>query len=122
MRVHPYAAWSVIAVFLMVGVASLLHLTTGLASVWSYLVAANLITLLLYRVDKWVAPHGWAPRIPNTVLVLLAAVGGAFGALLGVAAGHKTSSRYRWLRRLIWSFAGLQLIVLVYLLILHTAW
>ena len=122
MRTRPYATWILVTAVLTVAVAYPLQRSTGLAFLWSYLVAVNLTTLLLYRIDKWVAPHSWAPRIPNAILVGLAAVGGAFGALLGVAAGHKTSPRYRWMRRLIWFFAALQLVLLIYLLVLPPPW
>lgn len=120
MRAHPHAAWSLIAALLTAAVAYSLHLTAILGPVWSYVAAINLVTLLLYRLDKWASPHKRAPRIPNATLVLLAAAGGAAGALIGVATGHKTSDRYRWLRTLIWFFAAIQLILLSYVLLFPT--
>lgn len=117
MRTHPYASWSLIAALLTAILGYPLHLVTGLAPLLSYAIAINLATLLLYRVDKWLSPHTRAPRIPNLTLLLMAAVGGAPGALLGVAAGHKTSRRYRWLRSLTWFFAAVQLLLLAYVLL-----
>lgn len=120
MRAHPHASWNLIAALLTAAVAYSLHLTAILGPVWSYVAAINLVTLLLYRLDKWASPHKHAPRIPNATLVLLAAAGGAAGALIGVATGHKTSDRYRWLRTLIWFFAAIQLILLSYVLLFPT--
>lgn len=120
MRAHPYATWSLIAALLTAAVGYSLHLTASLGPVWSYVAAVNLVTLLFFRLDKWASPHKRAPRIPNATLVLLAAAGGAIGALIGVAAGHKTSHRYRWLRTLIWFFAAIQLILLAYMLLFLT--
>ena len=118
MVARPYATWSLVAALLTAAVAYSLHRTASLGPVWSYVAAVNLVTLFLYRLDKWASPHSRAPRIPNVTLVLLAAAGGAVGALIGVAAGHKTSPRYRWLRTLIWFCAAIQLILLAYVLLL----
>ncbi len=120
MRAHPYATWNLVAALLTAAVGYSLHLTTSLGPFLSYVAAVNLVTLFLYRLDKWASPHRRAPRIPNVTLVLLAAVGGAVGALIGVATGHKTSDRYRWLRTLIWFFAAIQLILLSYVLLFPT--
>ncbi len=114
MRANPYTTWALIAVVLTGAIGYPLHLATGLAPVWSYLLAVNLATFLLYRADKWASPHQSLPRIPNVTLALLGAVGGAAGALLGVAAGHKTSARYLWLRLLLWLFLVVQLGLVAY--------
>ena len=52
-----------------------------------YLLAINLITFLLYGIDKWKAKRArW--RIPESVLLGLAAVGGSIGAWLGMRVWH----------------------------------
>jgi uncharacterized membrane protein YsdA (DUF1294 family) len=104
MRGSPYLIWTLAGV-LLTGVIGLpLHWATGLAPAWSYLIAVNFATLLLYRIDKWISPQENAPRVPNVLLVLAALLGGSVGAIFGVAAGHKTSRRYLWLRILLWVF------------------
>ena len=55
-----------------------------------YLAAINVVTFLVYGLDKWKAKQG-AWRIKESTLLLLAAVGGSVGALLGMQAfRHKT--------------------------------
>lgn len=52
-----------------------------------YLLAINLLAFLLYGIDKWKAKHSrW--RIPESVLLGLAAVGGSIGAWLGMRSWH----------------------------------
>jgi len=55
-----------------------------------YLVLINLITFIVYGIDKRKAKKSkW--RIPESTLLLLAAIGGGFGALFGMSYfRHKT--------------------------------
>ena len=55
-----------------------------------YLVIINVFTFFLYGVDKWKAQRSrW--RIPESVLLGLAAIGGSVGAWLGIRVWrHKT--------------------------------
>ena len=55
-----------------------------------YLIVINALTFLLYGIDKWKAQRSkW--RIPEGTLILLAAVGGSIGALIGMYLfRHKT--------------------------------
>lgn len=47
----------------------------------------NVVTFATYGIDKWKAKHRrW--RIPETVLLLMAFLGGAVGALLGMKFFH----------------------------------
>jgi uncharacterized membrane protein YsdA (DUF1294 family) len=51
------------------------------------ILAINLLTFLLYGIDKWKAKRSrW--RIPESVLLGMAAVGGSVGALLGMRVWH----------------------------------
>ena len=55
-----------------------------------YLIGINVITLLVYGLDKWKAKRD-AWRISESMLLLLAAAGGSVGALLGMQIfRHKT--------------------------------
>ena len=55
-----------------------------------YLIAINVVTFLVYGLDKWKAKRD-AWRISETTLLLLAAAGGSVGALLGMQIfRHKT--------------------------------
>ena len=58
-----------------------------------YLIGINVLTFLLYDIDKWKAQRGkW--RIPEDTLIWLAIVGGSIGALLGMYLfHHKTKHR-----------------------------
>ena len=52
-----------------------------------YLLAINVVTFLLYGIDKWRAKRArW--RMPEGVLLGLAAIGGSVGAWLGMGIWH----------------------------------
>ena len=55
-----------------------------------YLIVVNLLTWIIYGIDKWKAKRrAW--RIPERTLLLLAAAGGRTGALAGMLMfRHKT--------------------------------
>ena len=47
------------------------------------LICINVVTFLVYGIDKWKAKQGsW--RISEATLLLLAVIGGSIGALLGM--------------------------------------
>ena len=51
------------------------------------LLALNLLTFIVYGIDKWKAVKGkW--RIPEATLLILAVIGGSIGALLGMQIWH----------------------------------
>ena len=58
-----------------------------------YLIVINFVTFLIYGIDKLKAKRGkW--RIPESVLLTLAGVGGSIGALFGMwAFRHKTKHK-----------------------------
>ena len=52
-----------------------------------YIITINIVTFLLYGIDKWKAKHAkW--RIPEATLLGLAAIGGSVGAWLGMKVWH----------------------------------
>ena len=52
-----------------------------------YIIVINIVTFFLYGVDKFKAKHaGW--RIPETVLLGFAMIGGSIGAWLGMIVWH----------------------------------
>ena len=55
-----------------------------------YLIVINIVTFLVYGIDKWKAKQGsW--RISEATLLILAVIGGCIGALLGMNVWrHKT--------------------------------
>ena len=55
-----------------------------------YLIVINIVTFLVYGIDKWKAKQdGW--RISEVSLLILAVIGGCIGALLGMKIWrHKT--------------------------------
>lgn len=64
-----------------------------LSTLTFYLIGINVLTFLLYGIDKWKAQKSkW--RIPEETLIWLAIVGGSIGALLGMYIfRHKTKHR-----------------------------
>ena len=77
---------------------------------WCYLVIINVLTLGLYRWDKYCAVHHrW--RISELTLLLSAAIGGCIGAVLGMQLfRHKTRH---------WKFRiGIPLCLLAWLILL----
>ena len=51
------------------------------------LIVINVITFLIYGIDKWKAKQGsW--RISEASLLILAVIGGSIGALLGMKVWH----------------------------------
>lgn len=60
---------------------------TYITAIAIYLVAVNLVTFIMYGVDKHKAQSGkW--RIPEATLILFSFIGGAAGALLGMLLFH----------------------------------
>ena len=55
-----------------------------------YLIVINIVTFMVYGIDKWKAKQGsW--RISEATLLILAVIGGSIGALLGMKVWrHKT--------------------------------
>lgn len=52
-----------------------------------YLAAINVVTFVLYGLDKWKAKRAkW--RIPEATLIWFAVLGGSIGALLGIRLWH----------------------------------
>lgn len=58
-----------------------------LYSILLYLAAINIVTFIVYGIDKWKAKRSkW--RVPESSLLWWAAFGGSVGALLGMKAWH----------------------------------
>lgn len=52
-----------------------------------YLIIINIVTFLVYGIDKWKAKQGsW--RISEATLLMLAVIGGTIGTLLGMQVWH----------------------------------
>lgn len=66
---------------------------TGKSWLLLYILAVNLVAFCLFGIDKWKAVHHRF-RIPERILFGIAAVGGSFGARLGMSLfHHKTRHR-----------------------------
>ena len=75
------------------------------------LTALNLLTFIVYGIDKWKAVKGkW--RIPEATLLILAAIGGSIGALLGMQIWHHKTRHLKFKYGV--SFILLAQIVLIY--------
>lgn len=61
-----------------------------------YLLGINLLTFFVYGIDKWKAKRDkW--RIPEAILLMLAALGGSVGALLGMTVFHHKTKHKKFL-------------------------
>lgn len=77
----------------------------------SYLLAINLVTIVLYGYDKMSAKMGSGSRVPETVLHGVAFCGGSLGALVGQEAFHHKRSKKSF-RLVYWRIVTLHAIVL----------
>lgn len=60
-----------------------------------YIVFINALAFTMYGVDKYKAKHGlW--RIPETTLLLVAAVGGSVGAWCGMQVFHHKTKKLKF--------------------------
>ena len=60
-----------------------------------YLIVSNIVTFLVYGIDKWKAKQGsW--RISEATLLILAVIGGSIGALLGMKIWHHKTMRKKF--------------------------
>ena len=73
--------------------AAMTFITNMEHKVLIYLAVITVVTFLVYGIDKWKAQHKrW--RIPESVLLGLAAIGGSVGAWLGMKVWrHKTQHK-----------------------------
>ena len=59
------------------------------------LIVVNIITFVVYGIDKWKAMKGrW--RISEFTLLLLAVIGGSIGALLGMRVWHHKTKHLKF--------------------------
>ena len=73
--------------------------------IWVYLIAVNICTFLVYGIDKQRARSGrW--RIPESRLLLLAAVGGSLGAWRGMYVFHHKTRKAKF-------YLGIPLILVI---------
>ena len=82
-----------------------------------YLAAINVITFLIYGIDKWKAKKNkW--RISESTLLMLAAIGGSVGAWIGMKTWHHKSLHKKF-KYGIPFILNLQLALMVYLHIMN---
>lgn len=75
-----------------------------------YFVLINIITYILYGIDKKKAEKGkW--RVPEATLILFAAIGGSLGALCGMTHFHHKTKKIKF-------FLGVPLILILQITIL----
>ena len=76
-----------------------------------FLVGINILSFIVYGIDKWRAAHGrW--RIPESTLLGLAVIGGSIGALLGMKVWHHKTKHKKFV-------FGLPAILIIQLIILY---
>ena len=60
-----------------------------------YIIAINIITFIVYGVDKLKAKKGWW-RIPEATLLMLAVIGGSIGAWCGMMLFRHTTKHWKF--------------------------
>ena len=81
--------------------------------IW-YLILINIITWIIYGLDKWKARRGkW--RVPEKTLLLLALAGGSIGALAAMVMFHHKTHKARF-------YIGVPLILLLGCVIGAVVW
>ena len=79
-----------------------------------YLIVINVVTFLVYGIDKWKAKQGsW--RISEATLLILAVIGGSIGALLGMKVWHHKTMHKKFKY-------GVTLILLAHIALLIWIW
>ena len=65
----------------------------SMRALFIYLIVINILTFLIFGIDKWKARRGkW--RIPEGTLIWMSIIGGSIGALVGMYLfHHKTQKR-----------------------------
>ena len=58
-----------------------------------YLIGINILTFILYALDKFFAQHDMY-RIPEKVLLVLSCLGGCYGGLLSMHMFHHKTKKY----------------------------
>lgn len=82
-----------------------------------YLAGINVVTFFVYGIDKLKAKKNrW--RIPESTLLLLAAIGGSVGAWLGIKAWHHKTMHKKF-KYGVPAIFMLQLAVVVAIMIMH---
>ena len=77
-----------------------------------FLVGINILSFIVYGIDKWRAAHGrW--RIPESTLLGIAVIGGSIGALIGMKVWHHKTKHKKFV-------FGLPAILLIQLIILSS--
>ena len=75
-----------------------------------YLIVINVVTFLVYGIDKWKAKQGsW--RISEATLLIFAAIGGSIGALLGMKIWHHKTMHKKFKY-------GLPLILIIHIILI----
>ena len=76
-----------------------------------YLIVINVVSFLVFGIDKWKAKQGsW--RISEATLLILAVIGGSIGALLGMRVWHHKTMHKKFKY-------GLPLILLVQIALIY---
>lgn len=78
-----------------------------------YFLAINIVTFLLYGIDKWKAKRArW--RIPESVLLGMAMLGGSIGAWMGMRTWHH-KTQHKKFRYVVPAILVVQVILLVWI-------
>lgn len=106
----PYWLFSLVAVAIVLIITWLLAAGLNWAWLWSYLIAINVATLLLYGYDKAIAGSG-GRRVPETVLHGVELLGGTPAAFVGQRIFHHKTQKGSYQARF-WLIVAVQVVVI----------
>lgn len=90
---RAYIRYGLLALLLFGLLYYVTHFRFHFISLWAFLLSMNLVSFLIYALDKLMAKLSWL-RVPETLLHLLAFFGGVVGALAAQQLfWHKTTKR-----------------------------
>jgi len=117
-RVNPYGFYGLVfgAMAVVLFVALVWLPVLPLIACW--LIAINVVALIAYAYDKSVSGRRWA-RVPESVLLGIAFVGGSPGALIAMRAVHHKTAKKSFLLRLAIVVALQVALIAVYFLLLR---
>jgi uncharacterized membrane protein YsdA (DUF1294 family) len=108
---QPILRFGTVAMTIAVILSVFLILQSSLDPLAAWLIAINLTAFVIYGYDKFVARQGYA-RVPEKVLLALAAVGGTIGAFAGMQIFRHKTAKVEF-RRWFWIIVALQITLVV---------
>ena len=116
----PLYSYALFWLGLILGVTIVLSSGYRVGLPWAWFLPATCITCLAYGFDKLAARSKWM-RVPESILLVLAFLGGTLGALAGMLMFHHKTVKESF-RRKFWLVVLAQIAVAVAGLVIQARW